>query len=377
MPDVLVVGAGPVGSFAALLLARRGLEVTVIERRAARSVRPRAIGLHPPAVRMLRQAGVPLDGAAPITRGTARDRGRILAEMPFEEPVLSLPQHRLEDSLRQLLLGLSTVVLREGTVVQGVAVPREDAGPAARRSAPAWGARRHGALLSLDAQGEVIDAPIVIAADGVGSSLRTAAGIGWRPVGRQARYLMADIEDATGFGSEAALWFTSDGVVESFPMPNGRRRWVVRSRIATTAGELAELVARRTGVRIHVPPGAVSVFLAGQHLADEWVRGSLVLLGDAAHEISPIGGQGMNLGLLDAARLADPLHRRLEGNATALAGWEAAGRRSARRAILQARFNMAVGAPAPRAVQPLRRSGIRLLSLWRSRLTDTFTMQRL
>lgn len=355
MPELIVVGAGPVGCLIALLAARRGTEVLVVERRAEVSERPRAIGVFPPAAAVLREAGVSLHGAARIRRGTARDGPRVLATLEFAEPVLSLPQHRIERSVRGLLAAEPSA-----RVLTGVA---------------AGALHREGSAVELEVGAQRHTARLVVAADGVGSGLRAAAGIEFEPVAGSAEYLMADVPDETGFDEEAALWFGAYGVVESFPMPGGARRWV--ARIGPVDGDLATLVAERTGVHPVILRGAVSSFQARQHLAGRWVSDGLVLLGDAAHEISPIGGQGMNLGVLDAARLAGPLARALGGDPAALQEWESSRRPAARRAMAQARFNMAVGAPWPRGIQPLRRAGIRVLSLWRSRLAETFTMQHL
>ena len=80
-------------------------------------------------------------------------------------------------------------------------------------------------------------------------------------------------------------------------------------------------------------------------------HGNVVLIGDAAHEVSPIGGQGMTLGLLDAAGLAPILDAALEGRSSAAGLREAldtfSRRRlaAARRAAVQAHVNMALGRP--------------------------------
>ncbi|WP_091179840.1 FAD-dependent oxidoreductase [Paramicrobacterium humi] len=143
--------------------------------------------------------------------------------------------------------------------------------------------------------------------------------------------------------------------------------------------DLEQLVAERTGITTAIAREETSAFLAQQHIAEHWVAGRVVLLGDAAHELSPIGGQGMNLGLMDAAALAPRLVAALRGDADELVRWEGERRPAALRAMNQAAFNMAVGVPLPLLVQPLRRAAIRALSVppVRRRLADAFTMQRL
>jgi 2-polyprenyl-6-methoxyphenol hydroxylase-like FAD-dependent oxidoreductase len=103
-----------------------------------------------------------------------------------------------------------------------------------------------------------------------------------------------------------------------------------------------------------------------------------VLIGDAAHEVSPIGGQGMTLGWVDAAELAPLLTAAVRGADVGLAAFDRRRRRAAAVASAQARLNMALGRPLP---APLMRARNRVLAgLFRSRtLSDAvarrFTMQ--
>ncbi|WP_236770950.1 FAD-dependent oxidoreductase, partial [Acinetobacter johnsonii] len=77
-----------------------------------------------------------------------------------------------------------------------------------------------------------------------------------------------------------------------------------------TADAFGPAVEARTGIPLELEDGMTpTVFVAAQHTAPGTHRGRVVLLGDAAHEISPIGGQGMNLGWTDAVRLATELAR--------------------------------------------------------------------
>ncbi|MCW4456827.1 NAD(P)/FAD-dependent oxidoreductase [Microbacterium sp. MPKO10] len=340
MPDVVIAGAGPVGAVVAALLQRSGVDVAVYERRDAISSRPRAVGTHPPAVAVLRDLGLELPGARVISRGEARDGDSILGSLEFDPPVLTQPQHLLQAELDAHLRHV-----RRGTPVLSV----DDGARSARVHLP----------------GGSVGAQLVIAADGVDSSIRAALGIRRQRWPGHARYLMADIDDghvdtAAALGDAALLWFARGGVVESFPLPGSRRRWVARTAKGTS---LSRIVAERTGVRLGSDADQVTTtFTAQQHLARRWVSGRVILLGDAAHEVSPIGGQGMNLGILDAAALAPRIVDALNGDADALPGWERARRRSAQRAMAQAAFNMAVGTSAPRPLHPIKRGGIRALA---------------
>src|SRR4051794_8518135 len=81
MPDVVIVGGGPVGLLLAILLAQRHVDLVVLEGRTEGSAHSRAIGIHPPAVRVLESAGVAREAirrGVPITRGEVRCDGRVL-----------------------------------------------------------------------------------------------------------------------------------------------------------------------------------------------------------------------------------------------------------------------------------------------------------
>ena len=82
--EVLIVGGGPTGLFLAALLARRDVDVVVLERRAVPSRHSRAIGLHPPALRALREVGLERaasEAGVRLDRGVALAGGRSLGEV--------------------------------------------------------------------------------------------------------------------------------------------------------------------------------------------------------------------------------------------------------------------------------------------------------
>jgi 2-polyprenyl-6-methoxyphenol hydroxylase-like FAD-dependent oxidoreductase len=109
-----------------------------------------------------------------------------------------------------------------------------------------------------------------------------------------------------------------------------------------------------------------SLRVPGGPMSGPRAAGRIVLVGDAAHEISPIGGQGMNLGWLDAVALAPALQRALLDPAAAasvLAKYDRTRRSAGRRAALQAGFNMNMGRPAHGARLRARNAVVRSLTL--------------
>lgn len=206
--------------------------------------------------------------------------------------------------------------------------------------------------------------------------MRESAGIAWRPRPGRAVYAMADVDDER-YPGIAVLSFERGGVVETFPLPGGRRRWVALVADEQAGHALADTVAARTGESI--VEGQVSVFTARQHIADRFVDDRVVLIGDAAHEVSPIGGQGLNLGWLDARDLASLLRDDPRPTPAQWRRFERERRASARRAQAQAAFNMRMGRALSRPLHSARSLGIRVLALPPARryLTDAFTMRRL
>ncbi|QEO16183.1 FAD-dependent monooxygenase [Agromyces intestinalis] len=229
----------------------------------------------------------------------------------------------------------------------------------------------------------MIAATYLVGADGVRSTVRQVAGIGWRERRGRAEYVMGDSDDTTDAATTALLHFEPSGVVESFPLPGGRRRWVAWVRRAPTpldAEALATIVDARAGASVDPSSASEpSAFTARQHLADRFANGRVALVGDAAHEVSPIGGQGMNLGWLDAQHLVRDLAGGVAegGVLDAFVAYDRVRRSAAARAVRQARFNMRMGAPTAGARLRGRNAVVRVLAVppFRSLLAAAFTMR--
>lgn len=363
----------------AVLLADQGLDVVVLEARSERTRHSRAIGIHPPGLRVLARAGVAdtLAGqGVQITEGVARSRAsgpsREIARLSFDPPVLAVPQWATEDALEARLVRLAPGALRRGM--------------RAVRAEP----REGGAVVRCEG-GETFAGRWVVAADGARSPLRGSLGVPTYSRSLPDAYLMGDFADTTGDGPRAALYLEARGIVESFPLPGGVRRWVAHldePAVDPSARNLAELLGERTGVR--VDPGSctmLSAFAVTERIAARLRVGQVLLAGDAAHEVSPIGGQGMTLGWLDAETFGPLIAADVRGDASERAGpmwpevWAATERDRLHAAVLaarQARLNMALGRALPPRLMAARNAvfGALYRAPWLGKRTAArFTMQ--
>jgi 2-polyprenyl-6-methoxyphenol hydroxylase-like FAD-dependent oxidoreductase len=291
----------------------------------------------------VRAEGLRLEG------GEVRSRRRTLAAVTFadDRPVLVLPQPQTDALLRARLHALAPEGLQPGRRVRTL----RDVGEVVR--------------VAVDGpEGPTeVTASAVVVADGVRSLFRAAIGSEWRGRSGRGSYAMLDVDDPEP-GNHAILHCEPGGLVESFPLPHGRRRWVVRQGTAPldSAPALGAEIETRTGIRLDLPANEVpAAFVAAQHSASRLVRGRVVLLGDAAHEVSPIGGQGMNLGWTDAVHLAHALATSSPERMPDLTGYERHVRRSSRAAQRRSAFYMAMGASAPQGVVRARELMIRAL----------------
>lgn len=360
MPDVIVIGAGPVGTLLAAELARRDVDVEVIERRDRSGEGSRAIGLHAPVLSALEEGGATdriLEHAVRVTRGEARSDGKLLGVVRFDRLsmrhpyVATLPQAKTEAAL-----AAGAPEPRRGTTVTAVRTADADV-----------------RLSVTDARGDdELRAPIVVVAAGVGARDLVFRPGAVRRTSYPDRYLMSDADAPDRPDAETAVvHLAAGGVLESFPLPGGRRRFVAWDAAAGVgAGEAdpddpdARLARLRTALRERGEASAADAvtsatgFRVRRVLSPAMRRGRLVVIGDSAHEISPIGGQGMNLGLLDAACLAPLLAEWTRTGvepASALAQWERDRLRSARIAGRMAAVNMRLGRPVSATTHALRR----------------------
>ena len=346
---VIVVGAGPAGCTAALLLADSGIPVTLLERYPQPHPLPRAVHLDDEVARVLDRIGVAEGFLARSRPGSGLRlldaRHRVMAEFRRDQQPgqHGFPQANMfhQPDLEEVLLALvgqhPLISLRRGAEVTGL--------DGALNTLTADPVRVHARVAG---QPQTFTGRVVLGCDGANSTIRQLAGITMEDLGFTERWLVVDIKADTGLD-------TWDGVEQicdparpaTFMHVTGDRyRWEFQlgdgedEADLITPAALGALLRRWTGRGdldgLEIIRSSSYTFRA--RLASRFRAGRVFLLGDAAHLTPPFIGQGLAAGLRDADNLAWKLAHVLTGRADPdlLASYETERRPHARALIKKA-----------------------------------------
>jgi 3-(3-hydroxy-phenyl)propionate hydroxylase len=318
---VVVVGAGPVGVTAALLLARRDVEVLVLDRHRSAYPQPRAVHLDDESLRVLQAAGV-ADAFAAVSRPMVGlrllDGGhRTLAEFPRGSGAHGWPQASmfsqpdLEAVLRGALAGEPRARLRGGVDVVGSQLLHVEH--------PAGPVRLTVRDRDTGAEEELV-AEAVLGCDGANSTVRRLIGARMRDLGPTERWLVVDLLADAPLAVWAGVQQVCDAERPATFMPVTGLRYRAEFRLhadeAADDLDLPALLARFGAAGCTVVRAAEYRYAA--QVADRWRRGRVLLCGDAAHLTPPFIGQGLGLGLRDVHQLSWKLAAVLQGADDAL-----------------------------------------------------------
>lgn len=313
--DLVIVGAGMTGSALALALADSGLDIALLDSGPIESVPFAADAAFEPRVSALSAAsqcvlenldawlGVQARRVAPyrhmqVWDGCGTGNIHFSADTVNAEVLGHIVENRIvQDALLDRLQAESVTLLGDARLER------------LRYSADDW-------LLTL-ADGRELRTPLLVAADGANSAVRRLTGWPTREWNYQHHAIVTSVRCEQAHQKTAWQRFTDEGPLAFLPLPDEhwcsivwsvppeRAEWLMTLADEVFCQTLGEAFEWRLGAVLHADR-RLSIPLRQRH-ARRYVGPGLALIGDAAHVIHPLAGQGVNLGFLDVAVLADVL----------------------------------------------------------------------
>jgi 3-demethoxyubiquinol 3-hydroxylase len=309
--DVVVVGGGVVGAACALALAKLGLEVALVEGRE-----PMRWSADIPDLRVYAFAP---DNATLLDGLGVWESVRSARAQPYRRMRVWDASGGGELSFDADMLGRDQLgwIMENNLLVDRLWAALPAAGVQLHCPARVESMEQEegGVRLRLD-NGSRLESRLVIAADGADSTLRELAGLKVSSHDYRQRGVVAFVE--TGKSNETTAWqrFLPGGPLAFLPFTEGRSSivWTLPDEEATRVLALDDVAFNRElGSAFEARLGEVRVvskrvaFPLRRQLAEGYVAGKVLLMGDAAHVVHPLAGQGVNLGLRDVTRLRDAI----------------------------------------------------------------------
>jgi 2-polyprenyl-6-methoxyphenol hydroxylase-like FAD-dependent oxidoreductase len=318
--DVLIVGAGPVGLTAALLLERLGCSVLIVERRAGPQRAPAAHAVNARTFEIWRQIGLDVDrirthAQDPVDAGAVhwvtKLGGDVIASLPYENqgdeqlavtptPLRNLSQHHLEPLLVDALDSAGTGVRYEH---RWESASSDDTGVLSTITGPD-GTR-------------CVSSRWALACDGASSPVRRMLGIEPEGPHRIQSFVMvhfaANLRELVGDHPGVLFWICDPTAGGTFVAHDIDREWVYMHAYDPDAEDAAsytparcdQLVRRALATpAVDIDITTIATWTMTAQVAPRFRSGRFFLVGDAAHRFPPTGGLGLNTGVQDAHNLA-------------------------------------------------------------------------
>ncbi len=316
--DLIIVGAGMVGSTLALALKDSGLNIIVVDRSplavtsfsAEQPFEPRVSALSIASQRILERVqawpGIVQRRVSPYSEmhvwdGSGTGKIDFSASSVHAEVLGHIVENKIvQDALLEQLHKSEITLLAHSTVEQ------------LRHSSDGW--------LMLLNDGREIRSPLVIAADGANSAIRSLTGCATREWDYLHHAIVTSVRCEQAHQRTAWQRFTDEGPLALLPLqhqdgknwcsivwsvPKEQAEKIMALDDAAFCAALGQASEHRLGAILHAD-ARYAIPLRQRH-AKRYVEPGLALIGDAAHSIHPLAGQGVNLGFLDAAVLAEVL----------------------------------------------------------------------
>jgi len=319
---VVIVGAGPIGMTAALVLARYGIRSVLIDRKETFNDGSRALCIARVSMHILERIGVVtpfLKKALGWRYGRSYYRGEQIfrLEMPHPEnekylPMYNLQQQYIEQYLHDAVAACELIDMRWQSELSDIN-PAAD-GVSLRIASPVGDYR--------------LEAGYVLAADDARSPVRTQLGLRMKGDNYEGRYVIADIRMDHDFPTERRAFFEPSGnpggtvLIHKQPEDIWRVDYQLREGESEQEALLEGNIRARVGAILrdinHSEPWELewwSVYSANTLCLDDYRHGRVFFIGDAAHIVPIFGVRGLNNGLADAENLGWKLAAVLNGEA--------------------------------------------------------------
>jgi 2-polyprenyl-6-methoxyphenol hydroxylase-like FAD-dependent oxidoreductase len=322
-PEVLVVGAGPVGLVAALFLQQNGVRVAIVDMHQRTTQHSYALAIHPRTLCVLDEAGLSeglISAGRKLTKVAYYEGQERHAEIDYsvlasDHPYLlvvrqSLLERAAEDALRRQKVKVLWGHRLQSLTVDGATI-RADIAKLDQVATGYPVARSEWVVV----RSETIRPAYVIGADGYDSAVRRMTGIEMEDHGAGQIFSVYEIEAAGELPAEVRVIVDPDLTSVYWPLEEGRCRWGFQIRDASehaaSMERLEQLVAARAPWYSARPTQIYWSTLASfeSRLTRSFGRGGVWLAGDAAHLAAPVGVQSMNSGLVEARELAGRISR--------------------------------------------------------------------